>query len=224
MDESFWKARWDEGKIGFHEGRPNRWLDRRVDVLEGDPPEPPEVLAPRTVLVPLAGKATDVSWLAARGHRVVACEIVERAVVDFFAERGLTPERTEAGPFERFVAAGVTFLRGDVFALTPEVTGPVDAVYDRAALIALRPEDRARYVGLLAGLLGPGGRVLLVGFQHGLPDGPPFDLTPADVHSLWSPFGAVESLGADDVTAESPQFTSRGAKRCLEAGWRITRR
>ncbi len=218
MDESFWKARWAEGKIGFHEGKPNRWLERRVDVLEGDP------AAPRTVLVPLAGKAIDVSWLAARGHRVVACEIVERAVADFFAERGLSAARSKRGAFERFEAAGVTFLQGDVFALTPEDTGPIDAVYDRAALIALRPEDRARYVATLASLLAPGGRVLLVGFEHGLPDGPPFDLTDAQVLALWEPHAIVEPLGADDVTAESPQFAARGATRCLESAYRITRR
>jgi len=26
MERSFWKDRWREGKIGFHEGAPNRYL------------------------------------------------------------------------------------------------------------------------------------------------------------------------------------------------------
>lgn len=220
IDAAFWQARWDEGKIGFHEGRPNRWLARRVDVLEGDP------AGPRTILVPLAGKAIDVAWLAGRGHRVIAVEVVERAVADFFAERGVTPERSRVGAFERWRGGTVDFLCGDVFAVTPEVIGAlgaprVDAVYDRAALIALDPADRARYVATTTGVLAPGGRVLLVGFQHGLADGPPFDLTPDAVTALYAPHGAVTVLGEDDVTDESPQFRARGATRCLEAGYRI---
>lgn len=223
VDAAFWQARWDEGKIGFHEGKPNGWLERRVDVLEGDP------RAPRRILVPMAGKAVDVAWLAGRGHRVVAVELVERAVEAFFEEAGLTPTRTEAGPFARREAGGVVFLQGDVFDLARELVedaagGPLDAIYDRAALIALEPAERARYVATLAALLPPGGRTLLVGFQHGLPDGPPFDLTPAAVQDLFAPHGRVTVLGEDDVTADSPNFTSRGATRCLEAAYAITRR
>jgi hypothetical protein len=65
--------------------------------------------------------------------------------------------------------------------------------------------------------------VLLVGFQHGLPDGPPFDLEPEAVKSLWGRFGTVEALGEDDVTDESETFVKRGARRCLEAAYRINR-
>jgi len=76
-------------------------------------------------------------------------------------------------------------------------------------------------VATTTGLLGPGGRVLLVGFQHGLPDGPPFDLTPDAVTALYAPHGEVTLLGEDDVTEESPQFRARGATRCLEAAYRV---
>lgn len=219
-DAAFWQARWDEGKIGFHEGLANRWLTRRVDVVEGEPP------GPRNVLVPLAGKAVDVAWLAARGHRVVAVELVEAAVAAFFAENALTPVRSRVGAFERWHAGAVDFLCGDVFDLTHADVdalgkGPIEAVYDRAALIALEPAVRERYVATTTGVLAPGGRVLLVGFQHGLPDGPPFDLTPAAVTALYAPHGAVTTLGEDDVTEESPQFRARGASCCLEAAYRI---
>ncbi len=215
VDAAFWQARWDEGKIGFHEGKPNAWLDRRADVLAGDP------AAPRSILVPMAGKAVDVAWLAARGHLVIAVEIVERAVVAFFAENDLTPKRSRCGAFERFEAGGIIFLCGDVLALDVDVTGPLDAAFDRAALIALEPRDRERYVATLARVLGPGARALLVGFQHGVAEGPPFDLTPAQVHALWAPHGRVEALGEDDITEASRHMTARGATRCLEAAYRI---
>lgn len=222
-DAAFWQARWDEGKIGFHEGRANRWLARRIDVLEGAPP------APRTILVPLAGKAVDVAWLASRGHRVVAVELVETAIAAFFAENALTPARSRIGAFERWQAGGVDFLCGDVFDLTRADVealgrGPVDAVYDRAALIALEPAVRERYVATLAALLDPGARTLLVGFQFGLPGGPPFDLPPDVVRALYAPHGEVVTLGEDDITADSPNMTARGATRCLEAAYAITTR
>jgi thiopurine S-methyltransferase len=215
VDAAFWQARWSEGKIGFHEGKPNGWLERRVDVLEGQPS------AARSILVPMAGKAVDVAWLAARGHRVVAVEIVEQAVEAFFAENGLTATRTRAGAFERHEAGGLVFLRGDVFDLRREDAGPLDAAFDRAALIALEPAQRERYVAILAHLLGPGGRVLLIGFQHGLAEGPPFDLTPEQVDALWSPHGRVERLGEDDITEQSAHITAKGATRCLEAAYQI---
>jgi thiopurine S-methyltransferase len=89
MDAAFWQARWDTGQIGFHEGRPNRYLTEFVDTLgEG-----------RRVLVPLCGKTVDLAYLAERGHQVVGVELVEAAVIGFFAERELTrPSRTVARP------------------------------------------------------------------------------------------------------------------------------
>lgn len=214
-DAAFWQARWSEGKIGFHEGKPNGWLERRVDVLEGQPS------AARSILVPMAGKAVDVAWLAARGHRVVAVEIVEQAVDAFFAENARVPTRSRSGAFDRLEAGGLVFLRGDVFDLRREDVGPLDAAFDRAALIALDPAERGRYVAMLSHLLGPGGRVLLVGFQHGVAEGPPFDLTPDQVHALWEPHGRVELLGEDDITEASAHMTAKGATRCLEAAYRI---
>jgi thiopurine S-methyltransferase len=228
VDAGFWQARWDEEKIGFHEGKPNRWLERRIDVIEAGPSSG-ESSTPRRVLVPMAGKSVDVAWLAGRGHRVVAVELVEKAIQAFFAEAGLEPARDPAGAFDRWEAGGVVFLRGDVFDLEPAVVdaaagGPLDAIYDRAAHIALDPADRARYVATLMALLPPGGRTLLVGFQHGLESGPPFDLTPDQVRELFALHGEVELLGEDDITADSPNMTARGATRCLEAAYAITRR
>ena len=69
MDPSFWRDRWQAGQIGFHEGRPNSFLERFADRL------------PRggRVLVPLCGKAEDLAYLAGRGHEVVGVELVEDA-------------------------------------------------------------------------------------------------------------------------------------------------
>ena len=90
MEPDFWRARWSEGRIGFHEGAPNAHLRQNLDVLAGA----------RRVLVPLCGKAEDLAFLAASGREVVGVELVEDAVRAFFAEHGLAPTVTREGPLE----------------------------------------------------------------------------------------------------------------------------
>ena len=74
MDANFWKARWEAGQIGFHEGRPNRYLERYVGRLG----------TRRRVLAPLAGKAHDLAFLAELGHEVIGVELSEFAARAFF--------------------------------------------------------------------------------------------------------------------------------------------
>lgn len=181
----FWLQRWQSGQIGFHEGRPNLHLERWASVLgEGT-----------SVLVPLCGKAVDLAYLARRGHAVTGVELSGLAAEAFFAEQGLVPERSREGPYLRRTAGGVSILEGDVFALT----GEWDAAWDRAALIALPPEVRARYAALLrARVRGP---ILLVTFVYdqGRRDGPPFSVDDEEVRRLYPD---AERLGVARVVEE----------------------
>ena len=45
----------------------------------------------------------------------------------------------------------VSIVEGDALVFKIDEKGPVDAIWDRAALVALRPEDRAAYVSMLHG-------------------------------------------------------------------------
>ena len=110
MDEAFWQNRWVAGQIGFHEGKPNRFLLRFLDRLG----------APGTVFVPLCGKSVDLDTLAARGFRVTGCEIVERAVTDYFDERGVAPSITRQTDREIYEIGPVRLVRGDVLTYEPE--------------------------------------------------------------------------------------------------------
>jgi thiopurine S-methyltransferase len=136
MEPEFWHTRWRENRIGFHEGRPNTLLGRHHRVL-GER---------RRVLVPLAGKALDVAYLSGLGHQVVAIELVDDAVRAFFDERGIAPQIDTVGAFVRYRAGSLVFLSGDYFAATPAEVGNVNAVYDRAALIALPEAMRGPYL------------------------------------------------------------------------------
>jgi thiopurine S-methyltransferase len=170
MDREFWQARWRDGQIGFHEGKANAMLVAHQDRLPSG-----------RVLVPLCGKAEDLAYLAGLGHEVVGIELAEQAVRAFFAEHQLVPMEGRAGPFLRLSAGGVTLLCGDIFAATPELVGPVSCFYDRAAVIALPPELRGRYLAKLRELApGRPGLVITVLYDAG-GGGPPFEVPDAEV-------------------------------------------
>ncbi len=178
----FWQPKWQEGQTAFHEGAPNELLVRHAKQLG----------AHARVLVPLAGKAVDLVWLASNGHEVVGIEFVPEAVEAFFAERKLEPKKERRGKHEAFTAGGVTLVLADMFEVTPESIGTFDAIYDRAALVALVPDMRARYVAVCNALAS---RTLLISFAYdqSKTDGPPWSVDEASIHALFAP-RTVEKL------------------------------
>ena len=177
MESDFWVQRWREGRIGFHEGRPNALLDVHHA----------ELGTARTVLVPLCGKSEDLAALAARGHQVVGVELVPDAARAFFAEHGLEPQVVQSRDFEILHAGSVRILVGDFFALTSDLVAPLDALYDRAALVALPPALRARYAQQVRALLQPGATGLIITFDYpqALRAGPPFSVPEAELEALY---------------------------------------
>jgi len=171
-----WIARWRDGRIGFHEGRPNELLGRHVARLTGC----------RRVLVPLCGRAEDLAFLAVHGHQVVGVELAEQAVREFFDAHALAPSIMRRGPFVQFSAGSITVLAGDWFAVTPGLIGPIDGLYDRAALIALPPDLRPRYVERLLALVPAGspGLVITLEYDQSLMTGPPFAVHESELRSL----------------------------------------
>ena len=88
MDPDFWRQRWREGRIGFHQERVTPLLEQYWDSVG--------VPAGGRVFVPLSGKSLDMAWLAARGHRVLGVELSPVAVRQFFDESGLVPDVRES--------------------------------------------------------------------------------------------------------------------------------
>lgn len=201
MEPEFWKARWAEGKIGFHEGQANALLAEHVGVLgEG-----------RRVLVPLAGKTEDMAFLRARSHEVVGVEFVEAAARAFFEEHGLSPIATPAAHATILRAEGVTIVVGDFFRTTPGELGAVNALYDRAAIVALPPDVRKAYVAHLRTLLPSGSPGLVVTFEYPQDRmaGPPFCVDEREIRTLYDN-AHVEHLASRDATG--PRFASEGIR------------
>ncbi|MFA7386290.1 MAG: thiopurine S-methyltransferase [Thiohalobacteraceae bacterium] len=218
MEPSFWHARWEANEIGFHQDEINAHLQRYWSRFELPPGG--------TVFVPLCGKTRDMLWLASQGLRVVGVEISPIATAAFFNENGLSAEVAREGRFVRHTAAEVRLLEGDYFDLAPADLGPIDAVYDRASLIALPPDLRRRYVDQMARLTAPGVPLLLITLAYPQQEmqGPPFAVTATEVEELWSPGFRIEPLDDRDILEENPRFRARGLTLLQEQLYRLTRR
>jgi thiopurine S-methyltransferase len=216
MAKDFWQERWDTGQIGFHRAEPNDFLVRYIGRLTGG--------AAARIFVPLAGKSVDVTWLAERDHRVVACELVERAVEDYFHERHVVPHVHVQGRFTVHEHDEVRYLCGDIFDVKPLDTGPVDAIFDRAALVALPPQLQVAYVETLLDLLPRGGRILLVTFAYDQSriEGPPWSIDDARVHALYDARTHVEKLEERDE-AMSQKYVDAGVTSLKECAYLITK-
>jgi thiopurine S-methyltransferase len=204
MDKAFWLERWRSNLIGFHEGEVNSHLQAFWGRL---------ALAPASrVLVPLCGKTRDLLWLRAQGHEVLGVEWSHIAVRDFFSENRLTPRIDRAGAFEDWSSDGITLRCGDFFDLDAVDLGAVDAVYDRASLIALPPRSRQDYADHLLHVLPAGVPMLLITLEYdqAAMSGPPFAVPEAEVRELYDRHRKIGLLYDRDILMESPKFRARG--------------
>ena len=192
MDAQFWHERWQAGQVGFHEGRVNRMLEAYHDRLP--------VAAGARMFLPLCGKTRDIAWLRDRGYRVAGCELSGIAIAQLFEEMDLIPEVTALGPLNRHSADGVAVFEGDIFDLTAAALGPVEAVFDRAALVALPEGMRAQYARHIAEITGRAPQ-LLVSFTYDpeLMDGPPFPVEDDEIMRHYGATYRVELLDDRDV-------------------------
>ena len=210
MDKTYWLNRWERQETGFHQSEINPYLREFWPRLQQRPAS--------TVLVPFCGKSRDMLWLRQQGHAVLGVELSAIAAQAFFAENELSPHSNTADRFTRLAASCVQVLCGDLFDLNPEDTAAVSAVYDRAALVALPPDMRRRYVNHLLQILPPGTQILLVTLdypQHEMA-GPPFAVSLEEVVELYQTRVEVTLLSQHDVLAQTPRFQERGLSRLEE--------
>ena len=177
----------------------------------------------RRVLVPLCGKSRDLMWLEARGLDVVGVELSPLACEAVFAEAGRTPTVTERGALRVYRDGRLTVICGDLFDVGPEDVGAIGAVWDRAALVALPPPMRDRYVPHLRGLCVSGARVLLIALVYdGNKQGPPHSIPESEVRRHYA--GADVQLAVRrDLSAEiRPHWAEAGMTWLHAEDWHIT--
>lgn len=215
MLPDFWHERWERGEIAFHRDAVHQDLQFHADWLLGG--------GPHRVLVPLCGKTRDLGWIAAQGHDVVGIELSPVAAAAVFAELGVEPEVVEDGSLVRHHHGRLTVICGDIFDVRPDDVGPVDRIWDRAALIALPPRMRKLYAPRIRALSQPGGRLLQSAIEYNAcaKDGPPFSVDEDEVRRLYQ--GADVSLfERRDATAEiRPPWAEAGMTRLSDVIYRI---
>jgi len=197
MDAGFWHQRWEKNETAWHESKANPLLVtyfRELSMAKG-----------RRVFVPLCGKTLDNSWLLSHGYRVAGAELSQIAIEQLFMDLGVQPEISEVGGLNRWSANNIDIFVGDIFALSRQNLGPVDAIYDRAALVAFPEEMRNRYTAHLTELTGTAPQLLICyEYDQRLLKGPPFSISKEEVNRHY--------LAKYDVTLLASKEVSGGLK------------
>ena len=192
MDTSFWHRKWEEGEIGFHESDVNKPLVsylHNLSLVKGD-----------CVFVPLCGKTLVISWLLANGYRVAGAELSRIAIEQLFAELGVKPEISVAGLMDRYSAPNIDIFVGDIFDLSSEILGPVDAVFDRAALVALPDKMRNRYAVHLMNIIDRAPQLLICyEYDQGSMAGPPFSVSNEEIRQHYSDSYELTLVSSTDL-------------------------
>ena len=192
MNKEFWFKKWKINQIGFHESVANPLLVNNLDSLS--------LHTGSRVFVPLCGKSLDVAWLLSQGYKVVAIELVETAIEQLFEGLGVKPEIAELGSLKVYRAPNLDVFVGDIFNLSKDELGSIDAIYDRAAFVALPEEMRRRYVAHVADISNRAPQ-LLITFEYDETrlSGPPFSHNREQVEQFFTENYDVTLLTCEEV-------------------------
>lgn len=210
MEPRFWHDRWRNNEIGFHEATPNSLLSAHFSRLS--------LPQDSRVLVPLCGKATDLTWLANQGYQVVGVELSETAVDAFFRSIGRPPQIKARDAHTSYRHESIEILVGDFFDLKADALGSVNAVYDRGALVALPTSMRRAYARHLIDLTNAAPQfVISYDYDQTQTDGPPFSVTGTEIDALYGEHYIKELIASIDISGPL-------ANRCVgsECAWLLS--
>ena len=207
MQANFWHERWEQNQIGFHEEAFNVHLQTFWETIN--------ILPGSKIFVPLCGKILDMLWLLSQGYKVLGVEISPLAVENLFSENILESHVTDCGNFQLLETDDLSIYLGDFFALSSENLAACNAIYDRAALIALSPVMRKLYAEHLRTILPAISHTLLVTLEYTQSEmqGPPFSVHENEVRKLFEEEFNIECLFEEDCLEQNDNFKQRGLTR-----------
>jgi thiopurine S-methyltransferase len=201
MNPEFWHKRWQEKRIGFNQSAVNPLLTEYIDHLD--------LAVGSRIFVPLCGKSIDMVWLAAQGYEVVGVELVETAVQEFFAEQNIQPivsqhvENPDIKCYQGQLVDDdeqrtITLWAADIFALTSTDLGTIDAIYDKAALIALPADMRPDYSEQIRKVSDNAPQLLItLNYDQSKKDGPPFSINHEQVQQYYGSHYQICELASE---------------------------
>ncbi len=211
MKKEFWLEKWQNNQTGFHKEFTHPLLVEFIDKLN--------LSAGDSVFVPLCGKTVDLLWLNQQGYRVIAVELSQLAVEQFFSENNLSFSKTQESGFAVFRYKNITIYQGDFFNLSKQQLKDVKAVYDRAALIALPDELVGQYVDKMREIVPKKAKELLITLEFIKklgPLGPPFTTPDEKVKQLFSCYPSIELVQETDIISREPKFKELGCDYVYE--------
>lgn len=174
MDADFWHEKWETNDIAFHKSEANPILVKYFAALS--------LSKGSRVFVPLCGKTLDIPWLLSQGYRVAGAELSKIAVEQLFANLGVEAQVSRAGEIEHYSAPDIDIFVGDIFQLSRKGLGRVDAVYDRAALVALPEDVRKRYTAHVTAITDNAPQLLITyEYDQSQMEGPPFSISNEEI-------------------------------------------
>jgi thiopurine S-methyltransferase len=192
MTEDFWHRKWEGNEIAFHEREANPLIVKYFGDLS--------VPAGGRVFLPLCGKTLDIHWLLSHRYRVAGSELSKIAIEQLFSELGVEPSLTAIGPVSLYSSQNIDIFVGDIFSLSAHLLGPVDAIYDRAALVALPGPIRERYAPHLIEITDRAPQFLIsYDYDQRLQDGPPFSVSDGEIARQYQESYDVKQLASVEV-------------------------
>ena len=192
MKERFWQKRWQDNEIPFHEGQVNALLQTHFEKLA--------LSKGSRIFLPLCGKTRDIAWLLAQDMKVVGAELSELAINALFSELALQPKITQQGELTLYQAQNIEIYVGDIFKVTKNMLGGIDAVYDRAALVALPEVMRKQYASHLMSISANAPQLLITfEYDQSVMPGPPFSISPNEVSTHYEGCFKLNAIDKKDV-------------------------
>lgn len=211
MDANFWHQKWSKNDIAFHQDEANPLLVqyfKTLSLAEGS-----------RIFIPLCGKTLDIAWLLSHGYRVTGAELSKVAVEQLFAGLGVKPKILQVGKLEQYSAANIDIFVGDIFDLSSSILGLVDAIYDRAALVALPLEMRNQYSAHLMRITDKVPQLLIcLEYDQSMIDGPPFSISNEEVKHHYADTYELTLMASTSVSGGL-----KGKCAAIENVWLITK-
>jgi thiopurine S-methyltransferase len=217
ITNEYWLSLWKTNKIGWHLHQPNPLFLEYIKYFKLKPGS--------KIFVPLSGKSIDMLWLAKQGYQVIGVELNLQACQLFFTENKIPYKQTKDEKFDILTGENITLMSGDFFNLDKSILGQVDAVYDRAALIALPIETRRRYVKKMLSLIEPHTQILLITFIYNESEiqGPPFSVDENEVKKYFGKKYNILQLYKEPVVNIPEHLQAIGLTRLQELVFKLER-
>ncbi|PJZ76985.1 thiopurine S-methyltransferase [Leptospira neocaledonica] len=192
MEKDFWLSKWKDNNIAFHERETNPLLLEYFKELS--------LAKDSRIFIPLCGKTLDIAWLLSNGYKIAGAELAELAIQQLFQELGVEPKISPIGKLNRYSAESIDIFVGDIFDLSKDILGPVDGVYDRAALVALPQETRLLYSAHLVRITNNAPQLLITyEYDQTKLAGPPFSISKEEVNLHYKNTFTIDNLMSKDM-------------------------